>query len=418
MARRVLMVCYHFPPAGGIASLRALRFARHLPEYGWEPVVLTPSRTRYLKDSALGWAGWAVRTPALELQRTGQKLSGGAGADAPVSFLRGLRQSARDCLYFPDGQVGWYPFALASGRQLLRDARFDAIFSSAYPITAHVVAWRLSQESGVPWVAEFRDLWTDWSPARGWRRRREVSLELALLKAASAVVGTSKTHAIVLEERAAKPGTAITNGFDPYVGGDDEAPAAHGQPVTIVHLGTYYPAVQEIETALAGVSQLRARGSLPAVRLRFIGTDLEPLRGVLGKHGLTDVVEETGFVSHAEATRLLRHSDVALLGGPRSAENATNRGWIPAKTFEYLGSGLPVLLVGDPKAEVAGIVGELRTSRIVASGEVASAAEALAALLRLPRQPPEDVVLRYSSRALGGDLACVLDGVVTKRPTS
>lgn len=417
MARRVLMVCYHFPPAGGIASLRALRFVRYLPEYGWEPVVLTPNRTRYLKDPALGeWAGWAVRTPALELQRTGQRVSGGTAA--PGSLLSGLRQSARDCLYFPDGQVGWYPFALASGRRLLREARFDAIFSSAYPITAHVVAWRLSQESGVPWVAEFRDLWTDWSPARGWRRRREVRLELALLRAVSAVVGTSKTHAVVLAKRAAKPGTAITNGFDPHVSGGDEAPAAHGQPVTIVHLGTYYPAVQEIETALAGLSQLRASGSLPAVRLRFIGTDLEPLRGILGKHGLTDVVEETGFVPHAEAGRLLRQSDLALLGGPRSAEDATNRGWIPAKTFEYLGSGLPVLLVGDPKAEVAGIVGELRRSRVVASGDVTSAAEGLAALLRLARQPPEDAVLRFSSRALGGDLARVLDGAVRKRPTA
>lgn len=416
--RRLLMVCYHFPPLGGIASLRALRFARHLPETGWEPVVLTPARGRYVLDAGLGWAGRTERTATLEPRRTSHAVSGSSPGGASTGLATTLRRALSTWLYFPDGHVGWYPFALQAGRRLLHERRFDAIFSSAYPVTAHLVARQLKRESGLPWVAEFRDLWTDWSPAQGRRREREHRLEASLLADTDAIVATSETHASVLQLRAVVPARAITNGFDPETY-EPATSSTCGEPSlwTVVYLGTYYPGVQELDTALAGLALAREQRRLPPFRLRFIGTDVGSLRPSLARHGLADLVEEAGFLPQAAAARLLAGSDLALLGGPIFAPDATRVGWIPAKVFEYLGSGLPVVMVGDPRAEVARLLGRLSRCRVVPTGDVAGAARAFEALQATPRSPRGVEIEAFTSRQLTRSLAELLDGMASHRCT-
>src|SRR5688572_9740588 len=115
--RRLLMVCYYFPPREGIASHRAERFVAHLPSFGWEATVLSPRAGDHpstaLESSATTNAD-VVRTASLEISRVGRRLTGvSAEPDRPAAvsgWQRSLREISRRWMYFPDAQVGWYPF--------------------------------------------------------------------------------------------------------------------------------------------------------------------------------------------------------------------------------------------------------------------------------------------------------------------
>src|SRR4051812_2930702 len=158
--RRVLIVAYFFPPIGGIGSIRAASFAKYLPEFGWNVTVLAPAETPHASDPSLDVSQTpVVRTRSLELSRLGRRtLTAGADLDqatphetpARSALSRRLRGVAKR-LVFPDAQIGWYPAAVAGGTRLLRQRPFDLIFSSAFPMTSHLIAWSLKRRSSLPW---------------------------------------------------------------------------------------------------------------------------------------------------------------------------------------------------------------------------------------------------------------------------
>src|SRR4051794_15968312 len=152
MSRRVLMIAYYFPPLGGIGSLRASKFAQHLPEFGWEPTVIAPRLGTHYPDNEFSFPEERViRTRSIELSRAGKRAlrveARSTGGD-PLSGGRVLlRGAAHRFLYRPDAQIGWYPSALRAGRRALANGRFDAILSTSVPMTAHLIARRLHGKS-------------------------------------------------------------------------------------------------------------------------------------------------------------------------------------------------------------------------------------------------------------------------------
>jgi glycosyltransferase involved in cell wall biosynthesis len=419
--RRVLMVVYHFPPLGGIASLRVLRFARYLPAFGWEPWVLAPRRGDYVNDPTLAYSeDHVVRTGSLELSRimrttvetlTPSPFQGegaGRGGANPLppggeGRVRGLRGLIRHWLYRPDAQIGWYPFAVAAGRRLLREHRFDAILSSSFPVTAHLVGRRLHRDSGLPWVADFRDLWSDWSEAR---RASKARLEESLFREATATTTVSASYAEALRTRGSHRAEVLTNGFDPEDFPTTPAPA-NG---VAAYLGTYYPGIQDLPTAIRAIGVLAREGS--GLRLRFIGDYPSVLRPEVEAAGLEARTDATGFIPHPLAVEELSRSSVLLLGGPTSADTVAMRGNVAAKVFEYLGSRRPILMIGDPDTDVAGMLRPFARARVVGVGRVDEAVDALRGLLRAGTAPADDPLLEpYTSRDLSRRLAGLLEDV-------
>jgi hypothetical protein len=411
--KRVLMVCYYFPPLGGIGSLRALKFATHLPEFGWEATVLAPKAGAYHRDDALLFPEERVlRTPSLEISRLGKRALRLGQSDtqaARVGASAGRAQSfARRWLYRPDAQIGWYPWAVQEGRRALRDQRYDALFSSSFPITAHLVAARLRRDFRLPWVAEFRDLWTDLGAYdSALRRRLDNRTEISLLRSATEVVTVSPSWAATLASRREAPVHVITNGFDP----EDlpELPAA-ARPV-VTHVGTHYADRQDLRTPLLALGALLKEGALPGLVLRFVGEAPEPLMGTLAEARLLSCLEVTGFVSHREAARQMMSSRLLLLAGPRSvAEAPALRGHIPAKAFEYLFSGRGILYVGDLEADVARLLRPHAHVGQVVPGDVAGAKREISRLLSPGSTTPRDGIEPYTRRALAEQLAKILSG--------
>lgn len=407
--RRVLMVCYYFPPLGGIGSLRALKLATYLPAFGWQPHVIAPRDGTYFRDPTLHFPEDAVtRTGSIELSRAGKRMVGAPVDDfrpARVGpLLARVRDAVRRRLYYPDPQRGWIPFAVAAGRAALRERRYDAVFSSSFPISAHVAARRLAGEAGLPWVAEFRDPWSDVLPAGHPQRARAVSLEAALVGAAAAVVTPSADWARLFAEKGARRVEVVTNGADPE---DMPAVAPPAAPV-LTHLGTFYPESQSLAVLWPALRARRRADPENGPRLRFVGT-LDPRLGAeLREHGLADAVEATGFLHHAEALRALAASSALLVAGPRQPD-PERRGWIPAKTWEYLATDRPIVYVGQADTDAARLLRAQPGCWIVAPGDAAGAAQALDAAL-LPARYPRDVSA-FSRRTQAGRMARLLDEV-------
>lgn len=408
---RVLMVSYYFPPLGGMGSVRSAKFATYLPRFGWEATVVAPLEGASYEDRSLLVPGARVyRTRNLQL---GRLLKGTRSVDTGPSVNRvgGVRQCVRSFvhrwLYRPDGQVGWYPFAVRAARQAIREGRCDVIFSSSFPITAHLVARRLHRETGVPWVAEFRDLWTDGGASSPRRQRSDEAMEHSILKEATEIVTVSPAFADALKARGASRVAVVTNGFDPadFSG----LKSAEHDDTIITYLGSYYPGRQDLGTALRAIGSLAREGALPKLRLRFVGKMPGALHGVIVESGLGDAVEDTGFVSHEESLRYICGSTLLLLAGVTSEGTNAVRGVIPGKTFEYLGAGRPILFVSHSDGDAAKLLSMFTSVKIVRPGDVEGARAAVLSLLGqgAAAQPP--LLQRYTTHSVTGDLARVLD---------
>ena len=401
------MVAYYFPPLGGIGSLRAMKLATYLPESGWDVTVLAPRRGTYYRDPTLTFPEEkVVRTGSIELSRAGKTVLAPRTSDteaARVGSLRRLvRDAARKWLYRPDPQIGWYPFAVRAGRRALREGRFDAVFSSSFPITAHLVGRRLHRDSGLPWVAEFRDPWTDVIADGEPRKAREVARERSIVVEATRVVTVSEAWAALFRGKGARDVGVVTNGYD-------AADLARGHPpdgIVVTYLGSFYSDRQDLSAVWPALRRIWDTSPSRRFRLRFVGDLDRGLRREIAAHGLEEALEVTGFLPYREALARTADSSILLGAGARDARPIL-KGLIPAKLFEYLGTGLPILYVGDPGSDAALLLARQPGCFVVAPGDAASIERALRQALDTPRLARD--LEAYTRRALAARLAVILD---------
>jgi hypothetical protein len=412
--RQVLIVAYYFPPIAGIGSIRAASFAKLLPEFGWETTVLAPADTPHPADRSLD-AGQVpvVRTRSLEFSRLArQPPSGGGAADKaahqPVTrsvLSRRLRRVVKQVI-FPDMQIGWYPAAAAGGMRVLRERTFDLIFSSAFPITGHLVAGTLAKRSSLPWVAEFRDPWSE-DPEFRLVSPAALRVERAIARRATRIVMPTPTWATHYGELWGRDVDVVPNGHDEI----PREPVPHA-PV-LSHLGTFHPRAQSLSMLWDALAELVASGER-APTVRFIGEVPAETRREADAKGVGDLLEATGFLSHPEAVRTLAGSSMLLATGFPSDSPAT-AGWVPAKLFEYLGSDRPILFLGERDTDAARLLEGEPGSFVVEPGDVPGTLAALREGLATERVERE--AGRHSRERRAAELAAILDAAVGARGT-
>jgi glycosyltransferase involved in cell wall biosynthesis len=405
--RKVLVVAYYFPPIGGIGAIRMARFAECLPEHCWEPTVIAPRDTPHPQDPNLSVdERRVVRSRSIELSRLGRAVPGAGAGPAPdveasaggAGGRQAVRRGAHRFVFYPDAQIGWYPAAVHAGRAALSAGGFDAIYSSSFPMTAHLVARTLQRGSGLPWLAEFRDPWSHrLGPDHPYRRHAQ-GLERRVALAADRVVVPTPSMASHLSERWGRDVDLIMNGHDLDAASTD----APDRP-TLTYMGTYYPGRQDLRAVWEALCRL------PDVpRIRFVGELPPELRAELREFGLEDAVEVSGFVSHDEAMRQMRSSSILLASG-FAGDDPLARGVIPAKIFEYLASGLPILYVGSPQDDTWGLLANEPGCHLVARGDTEAAADAIRAALQSPAAPRD--AAGHSRAARAKQLATILDQI-------
>ncbi|HDQ45807.1 MAG TPA: glycosyltransferase [bacterium] len=395
--KRVLVVAYYFPPMGMGGVQRALKFARYLPEFGWEPVVLTVRETAYyahdptlldeIPDVRI------LRTESLDPLRVFRGIRPGRqnvpvlrdrGASRFVRFISSLNEKLIPWLLVPDSKLLWLPFALRAARRLCRTERIDAVFTTSPPHSAHLIGHRLRSRCNIPWIADFRDDWTAESCERlptPLHRAVDERLARTVLRNADRILAVSPRIARSLSERRGAPGGTVTtlyNGFD----ANDFAtvPDPSRKKFTIAYAGTLN-ALCDPEPFFAGVRELfdhhpRLRSR---IQIRLAGSAYGiDLGSLLGRYGLEETVHETGYVTHRESVRFLMQADLLLL----ILSPGSGGGMVTGKIFEYLASGKPVLAV-VPESEAGRLIRKHRAGRVVHPGDTRGIAEGVLFYYRL-----------------------------------
>jgi glycosyltransferase involved in cell wall biosynthesis len=418
--RDALFLSYFFPPMGGGAVLRALKFVKYLPAFGWRPRVVAAAGGYHAYDPTLGeevpseaeviWAGRRRGyDDAADMGRARARPR--PGVIAKVGRRAGL--AARRFLSFPDVYAWFAGPAVREGRRWLERRPVDLIFSTAPPFTSHVVAATLAREAGVPLVLDYRDAWTD-NPFttfptpfhRRWARRAEDRV----LARAAAVVAVTEGMADAFRRRvgAAAPVRLIRNGYDEA--DFAEAAAAPEGPFTVAYAGQFYPGRMPWTFLAAAGAFAEGRALGPAdFRVFFLGPMPRAVRAGVHKFGVR--VDAAGQLSHRDAVRAMRAADVNLLViGSQPGAGATLTG----KIFEYLRAGRPILALVPPDGEAAALLREFGAGVVVEPDDAAGVEAALAALYDAGRRealPPPEGLGRFDRRNLTAELAAVFDDV-------
>lgn len=434
--KRVLLVTYYFPPAGGMAVQRPLALARYLRGFGFEPTVLTladgayPERDTGLLDRVPPDVE-VVRTDAFDPFTLYGKLTGKRREEAmplghlgpPKGAMDRLARWVRGNVFLPDARVGWVPYAVRAARRLTRTKTFDAVLTTGPPHSLHLIGRALHRRPGLPWVADFRDPWTGISyyhqlPMSKAARRLDAALERRVLRAATRITTVSAAWRTMLAEkggRALDDVTLVHNGFDEEAFGAIDRTAWRRKDVfELAHVGSLYGSRNPVALWDA-LARLRGGAALPRLRLRLVGTVGEEVRADLAARGLDAVLDWTPRLPHTEAIPAMGHATALIL----SIEAYQNeQGNMTGKLYEYLGAGRPVVGVGPPAGEAAQLLEATGGGRLFARDDVDGLARHLRALYDrwaagedVPGASPE-AARPYGRRAQTGAMARVLEAAI------
>jgi hypothetical protein len=380
--KRVLFISYYFPPIGGIGAERPLAFARLLPSFGWEPVVLAPSE-RTIPAIAAG-AGMEI-PEGLEVHRVAnpdvifrikrlvgfdvsrnveEELFGGMVRDAKP---RGLKMRAvrifKNWSTFPDRMIDWYPFVMREAMRELRSRPYDAIYTNSPPYTAAMVGARLQKLTGVPWVCDLSDIWTHcFNRIRtGLALRLDEKLEKRTLAQATRITLLSDDFAELIAGDYPQVRDAITvipHGYDKNAF-DAVAPEVDDN-FNITYTGTVaYPHLDP-RPLFEAIAILRDAGvDLSDFKFKYVGQNSDTISRLAAEAGVGDFVRTIPQVPYERAIAIQKGATALLyIQWEPDGEKATY-----SKFTQYIGSRRPILALAPTPGAVDRILGETGAGR-------------------------------------------------------
>lgn len=435
--RSVLILSYYFPPAGGPGVQRVLKAVKHLPEFGVHPVVVTvrPERGAFPSTDAslleeVPCGVEVIRTGALDpfsayarLIGTSRQKSVKVGSVGHAdSWQERLAQRVRANVVLPDARVGWVPFAVRAAQRAIErlqgtGAPVEVLLTSGPPHSTHLAGRYLARSTGLPWVADFRDPWTDINfydelPMTAPARTLDRAAERSVLRMADRIVTVSPWWRRLLAskvQRAAAAFVVVENGVD-----EADFASVWAEPPTLpetfrlVHVGSLYGA-RNPEALWEALHRLRDDGRRVPVRL--VGRVGEGVEHSIAAYNLTDQVEVVPYLPHDEAVREMACAPALLLSvEPFPAD----LGMMTGKLYEYLASGRPVVALGPPGGDADQRIRALAAGRLFARSDVEDLAAHLGAMSAAwergerPRGASRDALRPFTRRAQTERLAEVL----------
>lgn len=355
---RILLISYYFPPYNTVGAVRPGKFAKYLLQNGHEVEVMCAFKPPFPEGIPLEVpirvihpvCGWSVNAPLYWLlggrQRVAEGGFQGIGVGRPLA--RRLGQWYKTMFHWPDAESGWVGAAVKRGLELMKAQQFDVIYVSAPPFSVLRVGAKLSALTGVPWVADFRDLWSDnhaYDHPK-WRLRFDRHWEASLLKTASALITVSPPLAVKLE-RHNLPTWIIRNGYDP----DDfqNLPPVevrmNNDELLIIYTGNIYPDHHDVDTFCKGLSMFAATGR--RARVRVVGRNVAILIDSARRHGVSSLIDVSLTVPRIQALALQKAADVLLM-----FLWAGEDGIYTTKFFEYVGAEGSILAIGASNSDL------------------------------------------------------------------
>jgi glycosyltransferase involved in cell wall biosynthesis len=429
--RRLLLITRAFPPQKVVGAIRPLKFVRYLPEFGWQPVVLTVKDGHTWQDGTdptfleeIPPVAEIVRTPTIEPPYRTLAPIAGEPSERSAPWYKRILRAFRALFLVPDDKIGWLPFAVQAGVRILRDKPVDLILATSPPPTALIIGALLSTWHKVPLVTDFRDPWTEFT-FHNWlnnplRRQIEETLEFLVVQRSARIINVTPPRTRALAARHPDvPGerfVTVTNGFDFHDYGPPAAPPENDR-LTMVYTGSFYydrEPVVFLDSLTELIEHYPSVGS--DLRVVFAGSGQESLDQLIGDRNLEEVVRTAGYLPYSESVALQKQADVLLLFLGTSPISTS---WYPAKIFEYLATGRPVLAM-VPEGAAADLLREAGTGIVVNPTERHAIQRALVTLHRrwiedsLPRLKDMAFPMQFERRRLTKKLADELDAAIAE----
>jgi glycosyltransferase involved in cell wall biosynthesis len=409
------MIAYHFPPLAGSSGIqRTLRFVQHLPALGWQPLVLTASPNAYERTSD----DLMSEVPAGTVVRRAFALDTARHLQIAGRYVGWMAR--------PDRWISWQFDAVRQGLKLIEEFKPEVIWST-YPIaTAHVIASKLHRKTGIPWVADFRDpMAQDGYPADPITRQSYLGIEAEAAAQASYCVFTTPGAARLYQQRypdAAHRMVVLENGYDeesfaavapqPQALNADERDK---RPLILLHSGIVYPSERDPTQLFEALGRMKNEGTLsPAdLRIRFRASVHDDLLQSLSQaHGAQDFIELCPAIPYRAALAEMLSVDALLV---MQASNCNAQ--IPAKIYEYLRAGKPILGLTDPDGDTAGVLRGAGLKNIAALDSADEIARVLSEFLHevqlgATQLPDPSAIQSASRRGRAGSLVTLLGNIV------
>jgi glycosyltransferase involved in cell wall biosynthesis len=393
--RRFALAAYYFPPAGWGGVQRPAKWARYLPDHGWEATILTVAPEVY-----------EVGDPSLL-------------GDLPRS-ARVLRTPPARLPWVGDPGLRWLPSLVREAGRLMQAGEVEAFLLTGSPFFPFLAGPVLKSAWGCPYVLDFRDPWTVspwWKEPAGLKSGLKRSA--ARLVEAAAVHGAARcifAHPrVAANYEAAYPGLAgggavvVPNGFDEAefpLAGADPGPPPPREKYRILHTGTL-DAVRTPALLLDALSRLKDTAAGRRLEASFVGLARQDVSTLAAGHGVGEMVSFEPYVPHDACVHLIQEADILWL------DNLEARDAVAGKVFEYMASGRPILAAAHPGSSAARWLEESGTATVVGhdAAEVARGLAAIVHDLDAGRRPvPErEAVLRFGRRRQAARVAQVLE---------
>ncbi len=383
MQKRVLIITYYWPPSGGSGVQRWLKFAKYLPEAGWEPVIFTPENPDFdLRDESLEkevsklfevikFPIWEPYQLFSKVKRNTKIHPGRLLEEKEKGFLEKVAIWARANLLVPDPRMFWVKPSVKFLTDLAKNDQFQAIVTTGPPHSMHLIGRNLKRKTGLPWLADFRDPWSQWEfldklPMSSRVRKKHAELEQTVLREANAILTISPTFQRDLEKLAHRRIHLLTNGYDPA-----DIPIGFfpkEKEVGKLHL-VYSGIIDAIRNPIPLMQALKVefQDGKEEIKWTFVGRVSEQVQAyVMEDAWLKGRIHFAGYVSHGEVFGFYAKSDVLVL---ILTDTKNAQGNIPGKLFEYLATGIPVLALGDPHGDSARILKDAGAGRVLAHSD-------------------------------------------------
>jgi len=372
--KKVLIITYYWPPAGGPGVQRWLKFVKYLPDFNVEPVVYIPENPNYplIDESLISEVSKDVtiikqpisepyKLAGLFSKKSSSTISKGIIPEQKTqSFIEKAMLYVRGNFFIPDARKSWVKPSVAYLSNYIEQENISTIITTGPPHSLHLIGLKLKEKLGVKWIADFRDPWTTIGYHKQLKltkksKQKHKALEKQVLNTADDIVVTSSVTKIEFEAITKKSIEVITNGYDYEL--------VEAKPLdikfTIAHIGSLL-SKRNPEILWQVLSELvqENKDFSEDLQLNFVGAVSEAVLKSIEQVGLIKHVNNVGYVSHKESIIYQKSSQVLLLVEIDSKET---RCIIPGKLFEYMVSNRPILALGPQGSDVENIIKETNT---------------------------------------------------------